>query len=67
LFFNTKATPAATVVNTVSDTGIGKTPDEQFHLFARFYRARTPTTAGNSGPGWGALDIKQYVEHMGGT
>jgi signal transduction histidine kinase len=61
-----QATPAA-VITTVSDTGIGMTPDEQSRLFQRFYRARNTDTQDIPGTGLGLWIIKQYIEHMGGT
>ena len=59
-------TPQA-VVTTVKDTGIGMTPDEVSHLFARFYRARNEDNADIEGTGLGLWIIKQYIEKMGGT
>ena len=56
-----------TVVTTVKDTGIGMTPDEVSHLFARFYRARNDDNADIEGTGLGLWIIKQYIEKMGGT
>jgi signal transduction histidine kinase len=58
-------TPTA-VTTTVTDTGIGMTPDEQAHLFARFYRARNDDTKDIAGTGLGLWIIKQYAEAMGG-
>jgi signal transduction histidine kinase len=59
-------TPVA-VATSVTDTGIGMTPDEQSRLFQRFYRARNSDTADIPGTGLGLWIIKQYIEHMGGT
>ncbi|HEY2004660.1 MAG TPA: HAMP domain-containing sensor histidine kinase [Candidatus Saccharimonadia bacterium] len=61
------ASAPTTVTTTVSDTGIGMTPDEQSRLFQRFYRARNDDTKDIAGTGLGLWIIKQYIEHMGGS
>ncbi len=61
------ATAPGVLATTVQDTGIGLTPDEVSHLFARFYRAKNPDTQDISGTGLGLWIIKQYIEKMGGT
>ena len=55
------------LITTVEDTGIGLTPEESSHLFARFYRAKNDDTRDISGTGLGLWIIKQYIEHMNGT
>jgi signal transduction histidine kinase len=55
------------IITTVSDTGIGLTPEEQSRLFQRFYRAQNSDTANIPGTGLGLWIIKQYTEHMGGS
>jgi len=55
------------LATTVQDTGIGLTPDEVSHLFARFYRARNADNQDIDGTGLGLWIIKQYIEKMGGT
>lgn len=54
------------LATTVADTGIGLTPDEVSHLFARFYRAKNDDTKDISGTGLGLWIIKQYAQAMGG-
>jgi signal transduction histidine kinase len=49
----------------VKDNGIGIPPEEQPHLFERFFRATN--TAGISGTGLGLSIVKRYVDLMGGT
>src|SRR5262249_22228345 len=55
-----------TVTTTVTDTGIGMTPEEQSRLFQRFYRAKNVDTANIEGTGLGLWIIKQYAQKMGG-
>ncbi len=63
----THAASPGMLATVVADTGIGLTPDEQSHLFARFYRARNDDTANIAGTGLGLWIIKQYIEAMGGS
>ncbi len=60
-------TAPGVLATTVADTGIGLTPDEVSHLFARFYRAKNADTRDIAGTGLGLWIIKQYIEHMGGS
>jgi two-component system sensor kinase FixL len=54
----------ATVDIQVTDRGIGIPPEEQQHLFERFFRATN--TTGISGTGLGLSIIKGYLDLMGG-
>jgi len=48
----------------ISDSGIGIPPEEQGHLFERFFRASN--TSGISGTGLGLSIVKRYLDLMGG-
>ena len=50
---------------TVQDHGVGISPEDQEHLFERFFRARNVTTV--PGTGLGLYIIGKYLELMGGT
>jgi signal transduction histidine kinase len=50
----------------VRDDGIGLGPDEQAHLFDRFFRARRPATQGVEGSGLGLPITRLLVEMHGG-
>jgi signal transduction histidine kinase len=50
----------------VRDNGIGLSPDEQAHLFDRFFRARQPATQGVEGTGLGLPITRLLVEMHGG-
>lgn len=63
----THALTDTSVITTVRDTGIGMTPEEQSHLFTRFYRAKNDDTAKIEGTGLGLWIIRQYAERMGGS
>ena len=52
---------------TVSDTGIGMTPEFLQHIFEPFERERTSTVSGIQGTGLGMAITKNLVEIMGGT
>lgn len=54
----------ATVDILVRDHGIGIPPEEQHHLFERFFRATN--TTGISGTGLGLSIVKRYLDLMGG-
>jgi PAS domain S-box-containing protein len=47
---------------TVQDTGIGMTPEEQDHIFDRFYRARNRATRETGGTGLGLAITRSLVE-----
>jgi len=49
----------------VTDQGIGIPPEEQEHLFERFFRAKN--TTGISGTGLGLSIVKKYLDLMEGT
>jgi signal transduction histidine kinase len=50
----------------VRDNGIGLSPDEQAHLFDRFFRARQPTTQNVEGTGLGLPITRLLVDMHGG-
>jgi signal transduction histidine kinase len=51
----------------VSDTGIGIPPDEQGHVFSRFYRARAASDLAVPGTGLGLAITRALVDQHGGT
>lgn len=52
------------LIVTVQDQGMGIPPDEQAHLFERFFRARNVSNI--AGTGLGLHIVGRYVELMGG-
>lgn len=50
----------------VRDSGIGLAPEEQAHLFTRFYRARNQVTEEVGGTGLGLAITRSLVEQHGG-
>lgn len=50
---------------TISDRGIGISPEDQKHLFERFFRARNATNF--AGTGLGLHIVARYLELLGGT
>lgn len=55
------------VVVSVSDTGIGISPDEQNTIFDEFYRSRNAIQSGYGGLGLGLAISKQLIEKHGGN
>ena len=51
---------------TVSDTGIGISPDNQVRIFTKFFRVADPATEQQSGTGLGMTIAKNLVEMHGG-
>jgi signal transduction histidine kinase len=60
---------ASRVMLTVQDSGPGIAPQEQAHLFDRFYQARQSTApaTGEGGKGLGLAIVKRIAELHGGT
>jgi signal transduction histidine kinase len=54
------------VVVGVRDTGIGIAPEDQVHLFEKFYRVGSEETSGIEGTGLGLAIVKSIVEGHGG-
>ena len=50
----------------VTDSGIGLSPEEQFRLFTRFYRAHNTVTEVGGGTGLGLAITRSLVEMQGG-
>ncbi|QHV95542.1 sensor histidine kinase [Spirosoma endbachense] len=50
---------------TITDQGIGISPDDQEHLFERFFRAKN--AANKPGTGLGLHIVARYIDLMGGT
>jgi signal transduction histidine kinase len=51
----------------IKDTGIGVPPEDQEHLFERFFRASNVQQLDTSGVGLGLYIVKMLVELQGGT
>jgi signal transduction histidine kinase len=56
----------ATLRVAVSDNGIGISPEDQPHVFDRFYRVRSQETESIDGTGLGLAIVKSLVEAHGG-
>ena len=52
---------------TISDNGIGMSPEFQKHVFEPFARENSSTASGVTGTGLGLSVCKEFVEAMGGT
>jgi signal transduction histidine kinase len=50
----------------VEDNGMGISPEDQAHIFERFYRVRRPETEGIEGTGLGLAIVKKLVEAHNG-
>ncbi len=50
----------------VKDNGIGISPEEQAHIFDRFYRVRRPETENIEGTGLGLAIVKKLIEAHNG-
>ncbi|GAB3666197.1 hypothetical protein GCM10027596_33350 [Nocardioides korecus] len=55
------------VVVRVADSGMGIAPEDQEHLFTRFFRARGATDQAIQGTGLGLSIVHSIVTHHGGT
>ena len=51
----------------VKDNGLGISPEDQAHIFERFYRVRRPETESIDGTGLGLAIVKSLVEAHHGT
>ncbi len=51
----------------VQDNGLGISPEDQAHIFERFYRVRRPETESIDGTGLGLAIVKSLVEAHQGT
>lgn len=51
----------------VKDNGLGISPEDQAHIFERFYRVRRPETESIDGTGLGLAIVKSLVEAHQGT
>lgn len=51
---------------TVSDTGIGISPEDQIHLFDKFFRSESPAVRDKHGTGLGLCVVKGLIELQGG-
>ncbi len=54
------------VVVEVRDTGIGIAPEDQAHIFDKFYRVKSTQVSGIEGTGLGLAIVKSIVEGHGG-
>lgn len=61
------ASPSDLIIFTVSDTGIGMTPDEMSRIFQAFTQADSSTTRQYGGTGLGLTISHRFCELLGGT
>jgi signal transduction histidine kinase len=54
------------VLCTVTDTGIGMSPEDQNRLFTKYFRSEDPAVRSESGTGLGLVITKSLVELQGG-
>ena len=54
------------VIITVADTGVGIPPEEQAHVFERFYRVDRARARDTGGTGLGLAIVQQVVRLHGG-
>jgi two-component system phosphate regulon sensor histidine kinase PhoR len=54
------------IIIEVTDTGIGISPEDQTHLFEKFFRVKSPQTKDTEGTGLGLAIVKSIVERHGG-
>lgn len=58
--------PAPCVVINIRDTGVGIRPEDQAHIFDKFFRAENPLSVEAGGTGMGLAIVKGLVEAHGG-
>ncbi|KAI9137082.1 hypothetical protein BKA69DRAFT_1128528 [Paraphysoderma sedebokerense] len=63
----TRQDSVVTLVGAVSDTGVGMTPDEQWHVFQRFYQSNKKISSEYGGSGLGLNICDQIVKLMNGS
>ncbi|MEE8392367.1 MAG: ATP-binding protein, partial [Anaerolineae bacterium] len=54
------------VLCSVTDTGIGMSPEDQDRLFTKYFRSEDPAVRSESGTGLGLVITKSLVELQGG-
>ena len=65
-YFSGEENGTCTIKFTVTDTGIGISPEQQAHLFQSFNQAESNTTRKFGGTGLGLTISKDIIEMMGG-
>jgi signal transduction histidine kinase len=56
-----------TIVVTVTDSGVGMTPEDLARLFQKYKQSKSKSIRGGSGTGLGLYIVKQIIEAHGGT